>query len=93
MFEGGNTFPRLKGKAAECKCFLSPLKHVFEAYCDSSCVQHQQVISMLDLAEKLEHMLEVHKADYTLPAAVAKQFLDHCHGFVQFNAAHRPSLS
>ena len=82
-----DSFPVLKGKAAELRHLPGPLLTVCEKFMDNAVKQHKQIILMLKLALEMETILDTHVGYYSLPGPVGQQFCRAAHGFVQLNTA------
>lgn len=78
-------FPHLKGKAAELRHFAPALKETFEEHMVTSNLQHKQVVRMLDIAIRMESLLDEHADAYILPAEARGEFRLCCFSFVQLN--------
>lgn len=87
MFAKPGDFPKLKGKAAEIRHLAGPLEYAFRQFMDRACLQHKQVLLMLQLAIKMESILDANKDEYRLPADAAAEWKKSAHGFVQLTTA------
>ncbi len=87
MFVRPDDFPSLKGKGAEVKQLAGPLLSAFVCFMDASVEVDRQMRSMLQLANKMEAILELHKDCYKFPLQVAAEFRTATQAFFQLNTA------
>ena len=88
MFAPANArqFPRLKGKAAEVRCFGPALAAAFAEFCAPDDPQHRQIKLALNLMENVESILDFHKDEFRLPPAAAQDLKMSLFAWVQVNA-------
>ena len=87
MFEPGDGFPVLRGKAAEIRHFAGPLLLAFEQRVGDTILQRKQMRAVLTMAKRIETILDNHLADYRFPDDIAREFQDCIKKFVLLNAA------
>lgn len=80
-----NSFPSLRGKAAEIRHLAAPLAHTFRSMCDPANQHHKVICAMLQIAVRLEELLEQNRDAFRLPAADAQEWGRGCQAFVQMN--------
>ena len=80
-------FPCLKGKAAECRGMVIPLLVVAHALLADDVPIHKVMKKQLEMAVRMEELLDKHKHENRLPLAARAQFKDACFAFAQFNTA------
>ena len=72
-----DTFPKLKGRAAECKSLMPALAEVWEGYMTAGDVSHQAVLQGLKSSAMLDEILDCYPDADVLPDEVARDFVDH----------------
>ena len=82
-FADHRTFPRLKGKAAELKHLGPALLSALVAFMDATSTQHQHTKLILQMAVKMDQILDEHHDRFKLPDAAAADFQKAAFGFVQ----------
>lgn len=88
MYAGTDaSFPTLKGKAAEVRHLAAPLLFTFEKYMTPRNEQHKLMRVLLQIAVRLEQLLDDNKTAVRFPAADAGEWAKGCAAFVQINAA------
>ena len=75
MYEGGDHFPKLKGKAAEVRYFVIPLLIVFQRHMPADSVIHRQVLLALRCSLIMEQILDEHAAEFVWAPQHADRFL------------------
>ena len=78
-WQGGNKFPRLKGKARECKNIGMPLLNIFEAHYDRRSWEQRKIRLAIKMSILIESILDDNKDEYRLSETNAKKFLDAVH--------------
>lgn len=89
MFQknGPNLFPVLKGKAAELRHFAPALLYAATAFLSDTRRHEKLMKTMLQLAVRMEVVLDQNAGSYALPDRAQKEF-EHCAStFVQINSA------
>jgi len=79
-----NSYPKLKGRAAEVKRPGPALLHVWERWGSAGDRIHQQVREGLRHSIRLDQMIEEHTGQVTFPEQVAKDFLASTCAFLGF---------
>ena len=71
----------LKGKAAECRGMVIPLLVVAHALLADDVPIHKVMKKQLEMAVRMEELLDKHKHENRLPLAARAQFKDACFAF------------
>ena len=66
FYNGENSFPKLKGKAAEINHITKPLLAVWTRHMDHGNTQHRQIKLALQLSCRFDQILAEHKAEYVI---------------------------
>ena len=74
MYHKTNSFPRLKGRAAEIRHFVEPLMVVFRKYMSRESQPHRQILMALEASAEMERILDDHVGDYVLPDEAHQQY-------------------
>jgi hypothetical protein len=78
----GDTYPKLKGKAAEVRKLGPALLHVFEKHMQSPKMQHKQIRLALRCSCRMEEIVDDHPLEVVWPNAVAEEYLANCYNFL-----------
>ena len=74
MFVRKKGFPKLRGTAAEIKCFGTVLLATWDNFMNSNLALHRQIRLMLKLNVHIENILSDYAHEIALPAAPAESF-------------------
>ena len=93
--------PKLRGKAAQIKCLVTPLLKIWCELSDQTDDVHKRVLAVLKLNLKIEDTLYMCRDMYTLPEDVHKTFVENVFAMLQiqtglahhFASSDDPSLS
>ena len=67
FWKGGTAFPKLKGKAGECRYFGPALLAVFELYYDRGIWEQRKIRLALMMSCRIEAILDAYAEAYKLP--------------------------
>lgn len=82
-----DSFPLLKGKAAEVRGLALPLCRVVEILLDDTEQVHRWVKKLMLAIVQIEQILTIHKEAFCLPADVAQEFMGSCDAVAALNTA------
>jgi hypothetical protein len=68
-------FPRLKGKAAECKWLVKPLRAVWHRHMDPNSPDHVLVLQLLDEQLRIQDLLDEESSAYHMNPASAEELV------------------
>lgn len=84
--DGANAFPVLRGKAAEIRHFAPALLYAAADFLNEADRQEKLMKHMLQMAVRMENLLDEHAISFVLPAPAQKEFEQSANAFVQVNA-------
>ena len=82
-----NTFPMLKGKAAQIRHVLGPMMVVCKRLLDRTDAAHIKIIGMLECAIRMEDAMDHCVGEYALPPDMKAQYKADAERFVRLNTA------
>ena len=80
-------FPVLKGKAAEVRNLVKPLLVVAHKYLAKTSPTNKIILKQLEMAVRIEMILDTYKNDYVFPTEARAEFKAACFTFAQLNTA------
>lgn len=78
-----NTFPKLKGRAAECKSLVPALAHVWAEYMRPDRPEEATVLQGLLHSARMDEILDMFPDEDVLPARAAAEFSEATWGYAQ----------